>query len=207
MSLVNITITIDTLGSDAGPFDITDNLGNTIATGVTASQLLAGYQTTVDDTVTSITACSTGTCTNCRSVSVNLKPVVGNCISYRFTLSSKPDSGCRTYIVTADPDVSPNATFQGTPCGLSTPQSYTLSPSQSISLCLSSPPIGTGISYEQTENDCSFHSETVTYIDCDGNQQTATISTDNPELNVCGIENQYSVNTTYVTVQNFGICG
>jgi hypothetical protein len=206
MATVNITITLASAGTDAGPFDITDNLGNTLATGVTAAQLLAGYVIAVDDSITTITVCSTGTCDNCRSVDVNLSPVLGNCISYRFELTNPPDSGCRSYRITADPDISPNTSFQGTPCGTTTPQTYTLSPSQSITLCLESPPTGGQISYTQTDRDCGYFETTITYTDCEGLQKSAVISTNSAEVTLCAIEGEYSVNESYVTVTNYGAC-
>jgi hypothetical protein len=206
MATVNVTITLASAGADAGPFDITDNLGNTLATGVTAAQLLAGYVIAVDDSITTITVCSTGTCDNCRSVDVNLSPVLGNCISYRFQLTSPPDSGCRSYRIRADADVSPSTTFQGTPCGTATEQSYTLTPGQSITLCLTSPPTGGAITYTQGTVDCGYFETAITYTDCNGAQQTATISTNTTEVTLCAIEGEYFVNESYVTVTNFGAC-
>lgn len=62
---MDITISASSIGGNAGPFTITDNLSNTLATGVTRSQILAGYTILgVNNSVTSVTLTSTGICTN-----------------------------------------------------------------------------------------------------------------------------------------------
>lgn len=206
MGQVNITITLASVGTDAGPFDITDNLGNTLATGVTASQLLAGYVVTgVDDSVTTITVCSTGTCDNCRSVDVELTPPLGECKLYRFKLTSRPDSGCSSYTIQADPDANP-ATFTARICGDSQDSTYSLAAGQSLLLCLSSPPVGAQISYTSKPNNCGYFETAITYLDCSGTQQTALVSTNTTEFDACILDGQYSVDTNYVTVTNYGPC-
>ena len=52
------------IGNDAGPFTIKNNLGQVVATGVTRLQLLNGYSFNVATGITSVTATSTGNCTN-----------------------------------------------------------------------------------------------------------------------------------------------
>jgi hypothetical protein len=61
---MTITITATSIGAQAGPFTITDNLSNTIATGVTRQQILDGYTVVVNDLATNIYLTSTGVCTN-----------------------------------------------------------------------------------------------------------------------------------------------
>ena len=63
MALITATVIVTTIGVDAGPFTISDGLGNTY-TGVSRAQLLAGYTNQFDDTTTNITVTSTGVCTN-----------------------------------------------------------------------------------------------------------------------------------------------
>lgn len=57
-----VTITISTIGTDCGPFTITDNIVGTIASGVTRSNLLSGYTVDADDSASSVTVTSTGVC-------------------------------------------------------------------------------------------------------------------------------------------------
>lgn len=57
-----VTITISTIGTDCGPFTITDNVIGTIASGVTRSNLLSGYVVNTDDSASSVTVTSTGVC-------------------------------------------------------------------------------------------------------------------------------------------------
>ena len=58
------TVTISSIGTDAGPFNISDNLLGVIASGVTRTQLLAGFNVNTDVNSTVITVASTGICTN-----------------------------------------------------------------------------------------------------------------------------------------------
>lgn len=57
------TVSISSIGTDAGPFNISDNVLGIIATGVTRAQLLAGYNVNTDVNSTVITVTSTGLCT------------------------------------------------------------------------------------------------------------------------------------------------
>ena len=63
MALISATITISTIGVDAGPFTVSDGLGNTY-TNVSRASLLSGYTNDFDDAATDITVTSTGVCTN-----------------------------------------------------------------------------------------------------------------------------------------------
>jgi hypothetical protein len=63
MALRNATVTINTIGAAAGPFTVTDSVGQTY-TNITRSQLLGGYQAIFDDTAAAITVTSTGACTS-----------------------------------------------------------------------------------------------------------------------------------------------
>jgi hypothetical protein len=58
-------ITLTTAGSSTGPFDIyqnSDNYATAVATGVTKSDLVAGYTISVNDTTTSVLVQSLGLC-------------------------------------------------------------------------------------------------------------------------------------------------
>lgn len=52
------------IGGNAGPFTITDNLGNNIASNITRQQILDGYSATINDSASSVNLISSGTCTN-----------------------------------------------------------------------------------------------------------------------------------------------
>lgn len=71
MAILDVVITLSSAGVDTGPFTITDNGNNTLATGVTRAQLLAGYRLNIDSAHPTITATSTGSCTVSRSVTYN----------------------------------------------------------------------------------------------------------------------------------------
>lgn len=61
---MQVTISASSIGGNAGPFTITDNLSNTVATNISRATILAGYVATVNDSATSLTLTSSGTCTN-----------------------------------------------------------------------------------------------------------------------------------------------
>jgi len=63
MALISCTVTITTIGADAGPFTVDDGLGNTY-TNVSRASLLAGYVNSFDTMASQITVTSTGVCTN-----------------------------------------------------------------------------------------------------------------------------------------------
>ena len=71
MATLDVVITLSSAGVDTGPFTITDNGNNTLATGVTRAQLLAGHRLYIDSAHPTITATSTGSCTVSRSVTYN----------------------------------------------------------------------------------------------------------------------------------------
>lgn len=71
MATLDVVITLSSAGANTGPFTITDNGNNTLATGVTRAQLLAGYRLYINSAYPNLTATSTGSCTTSRSVSYN----------------------------------------------------------------------------------------------------------------------------------------
>ena len=62
MPTEQVTITVNTIGTDCGPFTITDNVLGTLASGVTRTNLLDGYIVNADETAVSVTVTSTGVC-------------------------------------------------------------------------------------------------------------------------------------------------
>ncbi len=69
---MNITVSLNSgLGASLGTnFTLAANTGTISPTGATKSQLLIGVTCTVDDTVTGITICSLGVCTNCITIPI-----------------------------------------------------------------------------------------------------------------------------------------
>ena len=76
---MDIVISAASIGGNAGPFTITDDLANTLASGVTRNQILAGYTVLgVNNSATSVTLTSSGTCTNATVI-----PIAGS-IFYNY---------------------------------------------------------------------------------------------------------------------------
>ena len=70
---MQVTISATSIGGNAGPFAIYqsfDSYVTPVATGVTRSQILAGYGVTVNDATTTVRLISSGTCTNTTNISV-----------------------------------------------------------------------------------------------------------------------------------------
>jgi hypothetical protein len=72
--MANYTLTYASLGAATGPFDITDQDGNVIASGVSKAELLAGYSLSLGSSVTSIKVASTGACTNFETIVLGAPP-------------------------------------------------------------------------------------------------------------------------------------
>lgn len=85
-----ITIKLKSAGNNVGPFTISDQYGNIIATDVTKNILINGISYIVDDTVTMITLTSTGNCT--ASVSKSLQDVTQS--EYRNTKFEQTFNAC-----------------------------------------------------------------------------------------------------------------
>ena len=66
-----VYIKITQTGPTSGPFDIYDQSGNLIATGVSRRELIDGVAYTVDDGVSAIRMASTGICKYERTVILN----------------------------------------------------------------------------------------------------------------------------------------
>lgn len=79
-----IVIKLTKSGPTAGPFTITDDLGNTLATGVTKKALIDGVSYSVDNSVATISVESTGKCKLKRSFAVGTtNPIALSQMSYK----------------------------------------------------------------------------------------------------------------------------
>jgi len=70
---MQITISATSIGGNAGPFAIYQNFDayvTPVDTGITRTQILAGYVVTVNDATTTVRLISSGTCTNSTDISV-----------------------------------------------------------------------------------------------------------------------------------------
>ena len=65
-----VTIKLEKAGNRVGPFNISDNYGNVLGTGVTKQQLIDGVSNTVDDAVTVIILESIGKCKTTKFLSI-----------------------------------------------------------------------------------------------------------------------------------------
>lgn len=74
MATTPVTLQIASIGADAGPFIISDNVQGVLAMGVTRAQMLAGYTVNVDTMATLATATSTGVCTTSINFTLNPAP-------------------------------------------------------------------------------------------------------------------------------------
>lgn len=70
MATTPITVQVNTIGIDCGPFTIADNVTGTITSGVSRATLLGGIVVSADETATSITVSSGGVCAG---ASINLE--------------------------------------------------------------------------------------------------------------------------------------
>jgi hypothetical protein len=65
-----VIVKLEKAGNRVGPFNISDNYGNVLGTGVTKQQLIDGVSYTVDDAVTVIILESTGKCKTTKFLSI-----------------------------------------------------------------------------------------------------------------------------------------
>ena len=85
-----IIIKLTSSGPTAGPFTIIDQLGNTLATGVSKEDLISGVSYVVDDAVTVITVESTGKCKSKK----NFPVTVVNPVSLAATTYNQISTAC-----------------------------------------------------------------------------------------------------------------
>ena len=74
MPTVAVNINLSSIGTDAGPFTISDNVSGVLATGIPRTSLLANYVVNADDTATQITVTSTGVCTTTLIIPIDFHP-------------------------------------------------------------------------------------------------------------------------------------
>jgi hypothetical protein len=74
MPTVPVNINITSIGTDAGPFTIADNVIGTLATGVTRTSLLGNFVVNADSTATQITVTSSGVCTSTITIPIDFHP-------------------------------------------------------------------------------------------------------------------------------------
>ena len=74
MPTIAVNINLSTIGIDAGPFTISDNVLGVLVTGVSRTSLLSNYVVNADDTATQITVTSTGVCTNAITIPIDFHP-------------------------------------------------------------------------------------------------------------------------------------
>lgn len=77
MPTVAVTVQINSIGTDAGPFTISDNVLGNLATGVTRLQLLGGFIVSADDTATTITVTSDAPCSTVLAIPIVSSPCGG----------------------------------------------------------------------------------------------------------------------------------
>jgi hypothetical protein len=74
MPILDVVVTLSSAGTDAGPFTIKDNNNNTLVSGITRAQLLAGYRMDIFSEYPTLTVTSTGSCTTSASGTVSYTP-------------------------------------------------------------------------------------------------------------------------------------
>ena len=90
MPTIPVNINISTIGANAGPFTISDNVLGVLATNVPRTSLLANYIVNADTTATQITVTSTGNCTNSLTIPIDFHPCgtgPGPTTYYYFTMT------------------------------------------------------------------------------------------------------------------------
>ena len=74
MAVQTVLVTVSSIGTNAGPFTISDNVLGILVTGVSAAQLLAGVLVNSDVTATSILVVSDAPCNTSLSIPIIYPP-------------------------------------------------------------------------------------------------------------------------------------
>lgn len=100
-----VTITLDSnIGADLGPFNLTANVGSVTPSTATRAQLIAGLDVTVDDSATTLTTTSIGSCTNGITMNISGIPVEeGIEIPWSHTVVNGDLNGTSTLTITYTP--------------------------------------------------------------------------------------------------------
>ena len=112
MPVQTVLVTVSSIGTNAGPFSISDNVLGIIATGVSAAQLLAGFFVNSDVTATSILIESDPPCNTSLSIPIIYPP------SPTPTRTPTPTP---TPTLTKTPTPTPTRTLTPTPTVTKTP--------------------------------------------------------------------------------------
>jgi hypothetical protein len=75
MATIPVTVQVNTIGADCGPFTIADNVTGTITSGVSRTTLLSGIVVNADDTASQIIVSSAGVCTG-SNININIAGVI-----------------------------------------------------------------------------------------------------------------------------------
>lgn len=207
--MADINLKISSAGLDTGPFTITDNLGNTLASGITRQQLLDGIDITgIDDSVTLITVTSTGICTNSKSLAVDFSgggDVV--CKNVRFYISG---SNCSQYSLSVSGGMG-QARFTIKYCDSGEQDQIVLNDNEYYNGCLrnsvDAPVVTQGNGNISISGTCYSGSETytVSFKLCDGTDSSVTLSRDLTEYTACIQSGSESI-PSGVAVQILGDC-
>ena len=101
--IVRITLASD-IGADLGPFNLTANAGSVIPSTATRTQLINGLDVTVSNSATTLTATSTGDCTNGVTMNISGIPVEeGVTIPWRHEVLNGDLTGTSTLTITYTP--------------------------------------------------------------------------------------------------------
>lgn len=74
MPTIAVNINLSSIGTDAGPFTISDNVSGVLASGIPRTSLLANYVVNADTTATQITVTSTGVCGSTLTIPIDFHP-------------------------------------------------------------------------------------------------------------------------------------
>jgi hypothetical protein len=108
--IVRITLASN-IGADLGPFNLTANAGSVVPNTATRAQLLGGLNVTASNSATTLTATSTGACTNGVTMTITSIPVYASNITaslesdvtsigdLRITYTRVTDNELRTVLI------------------------------------------------------------------------------------------------------------
>lgn len=208
--MADINLKISSAGLDTGPFKVTDNLGNTLATGVTRQQLLDGIDITgIDDSVTLITVTSTGVCTNSKSLVVDFTGGGGTpvCKNVRFYISG---SSCAQYSLTVSSGFG-QARFAIHYCDNGEADTIVLNDNEYWNGCLRSgsqaPVVTQGTGNISMLGTCTSGTATypISFTLCDGTPSSVTLSNTLTEYTAC-IQSGSESFPEGITAQILGDC-
>jgi hypothetical protein len=207
----DVLLQISSAGLDTGPFDITDNLGNTLATGVSREDLLAGITLfNVNSAVTQITATSTGVCKTSKSALVDFGGGGGGvtCSFVKFSIIPPETGSCRIYQLSAAEGTG-SCTFNVRVCGDDSFNNLTVNEGNNLQGCYQqAPTIVAGTGTVVAGAICGTSAGTdylVSYTLCDGTSTYATLNNFLTEVTVC-IQDGSATFPSEIQMQTLGTC-